>query len=188
MANEMAADGFTGKEREMGKYSKEYNKELCKRYPFLIPTNKWSGRRITDGAGYWPGNPDEIPEYDWEFTELDDMPDGWRKAFGEQLCEELKAALMESGKLEEYRITQIKEKFGALRWYSCFGNAKAEEVISKYEKLSARICICCGKPATVVTTGWISPFCDDCVPEYDGEKISTVPIDEFYEDEGDDEE
>lgn len=32
-------------------------------------------------------------------------------------------------------------------------------------KLSAYTCICCGKPATRITLGWISPFCDDCVPK-----------------------
>ena len=183
--DEAAGNEFFGKERKMGRYSKEYNKELCSRYPFLIPRNSFSGRKITEGAGYWPGSPDKIPEYDWEFTELDAMPDGWRKAFGEQLCEELKAALEESGQLEEYRILQIKEKYGTLRWYSYFPNEKVREVIYKYEKLSARTCICCGKPATVVTTGWISPYCDDCVPKCDGE---TVPVDEYYEDEGDDDE
>ena len=48
----------------------EQNRALCKKYPFLL---------IREGA--------------YRFTELDDLPDGWRIAFGEQLCEELKAEL-----------------------------------------------------------------------------------------------
>lgn len=94
--------------------TKEQNRELCRRYPFLIPSNRWSGKRITDavGGGYWPGNPSAVPEYDYEYTELDEMPDGWRIAFGEQLCEELREELEKTGRMDEYRIVQIKEKFG----------------------------------------------------------------------------
>ena len=56
--------------------NKEYNKQLVKKYPFLLPRNRWTGK---------------VPkEYDYSYTELDDMPDGWRKAFGEQMCEEIK--------------------------------------------------------------------------------------------------
>lgn len=57
-----------------GGNSKEYNRELCERYPFLIPTNRFSGKRITEGAGFWPGSPNSVPEWDYESTELDDMP------------------------------------------------------------------------------------------------------------------
>lgn len=40
--------------------------------------------------------------------------------------------------------------------------------------------ICCGKPATQITTGWISPYCDDCIPQYEGEPFRTIPIEEYY--------
>ena len=94
--------------------TKEENKKLCEKYPFLIPSNRFSGKRITEasGGGYWPGDPEVVPEYDWEYTELDNMPDGWRIAFGEQLCAELKEELDRAGYTDQYRITQIKEKFG----------------------------------------------------------------------------
>ena len=36
------------------------------------------------------------------------------------------------------------------------------DIIPKYERLSARTCIRCGNPATKVSTGWISPYCDTC--------------------------
>lgn len=150
--------------------TKEENKALCERFPFLIPSNRRTGKKITEAQ-------DWIPEYDYEYTELDDMPDGWRIAFGEQLCEELKDVLMRDECLDEYRITQIKEKFGSLRWYD-FGNTyDGYKIISKYENLSRKTCIVCGKPATRITTGWISPYCDDCV----GEERS-IPIEEFYDD------
>lgn len=123
------------------------NKELIKEYPFLLPRNRWTGKVVED--------------YDYSYTEIDAMPIGWRKAFGDQMLKELKEALGDFA--DKYRITQIKEKYGELRWYD-FGNTKEGfEVISKYQKLSNYTCIVCGKPATKVTTGWISPFCDDCI-------------------------
>lgn len=51
--------------------NKESNQKLIERFPFLMPRNRWTGK---------------VPEdYDYSYTELDSMPDGWRKAFGEQI-------------------------------------------------------------------------------------------------------
>ena len=69
--------------RERAKVCAE-NRRLCERYPFLIPWNRYSGMLITEGMtrdGYWPGSPKERPRYDWSYTELDEMPEGWKKAF-----------------------------------------------------------------------------------------------------------
>lgn len=155
--------------------TKEENIQLCKRYPFLIPRNRFSGKRITEGAGFWPGSPDTIPEWDYDFTELDDMPVGWRKAFGDQLCEELKAALEKAGLMDTYAIDQIKEKYGELCWYDHGGNDETAEITRKYERLSARTCIVCGKPATKISKGWISPYCDVCIGD-----DPYIPIQEYY--------
>lgn len=131
---------------------------------------------ITEASngGYWPGSPESIPEYDYSYTELDDMPEGWQIAFGEQLCDELKLELKKSGHINDYRITQIKEKYSMLRWYDNGKTPKMYEIINKYVDMSKRTCICCGKPATRITIGWISPYCDDCCKE------NSVPIDEYY--------
>lgn len=148
--------------------NQEENKRLCERYPFLIPWNRWSGKLITECAagekGYWAGNPDELPEYNYEYTELDDLPDGWRKAFGAQLCEDLRNALIEDGDLDRWRIVQLKEKYGAMRLYDngYKEGSRVPEIIDKYERISERTCIVCGAPATRITLGWISPFCDAC--------------------------
>ena len=37
------------------------------------------------------------------------------------------------------------------------------EIIEKYENLSYHTCINCGKPATKISTGWICPYCDNCI-------------------------
>ena len=162
--------------------TKEENKALCDRYPFLIPWNRWTGKLITEAkdGGFFPGDPDTVPPYDYEFTEADDMPDGWWQAFGEQMCEELRTALIEDDDLDRWRIVQIKEKYGRL---CVFDNghkvgSRIPEIIDKYERVSERTCIVCGKPATRMTTGWISPFCDDCCINCGNGK--SVPIDEYY--------
>lgn len=92
--------------------NKESNQKLIERFPFLIPRNRWTGK---------------IPEdYDYSYTELDSMPDGWRKAFGEQMCEDIREELVRAEYLDQYRITQIKEKYGTLCWYD-FGQEHLED-------------------------------------------------------------
>lgn len=95
------------------------------------------------------------------YTELDAMPEGWRKAFGLQMCDEIKEALIKNNYLKQYRIIQIKEKFGTLRWYDAAAPEEVYRIIDKYEDISEKTCIVCGKPATYISTGWISPYCDE---------------------------
>ena len=102
-----------------------------------------------------------IPTY----TELDAMPTGWREAFGIQLCKDLRRQLIKDRFLFSYRIAQIKEKWGSLRWYSACASKDVYNILNKYEDLSYNICINCGKPATKISSGWISPYCDDCFPK-----------------------
>lgn len=132
----------------------EENKKLCERYPFLIPRS-------------WTGEP--IKDYAYEWTYLDDIPEGWKKAFGVQMCEELRNILIEADYLDKYQLAQVKEKFGCLRWYD---NGYPESIddkynawLTKYEALSRETCICCGKPGKMRHDGWISPWCDECYRE-----------------------
>ena len=116
----------------------EVNKKLIEQYPFLLPHNRQT---------------DEVDkDYNYSYTELDSMPIGWRKAFGIDICNEIKRALEKDIRLlSEYRITQIKEKYGTLRWYSNFTTKELSEVIDKYERLSSHTCIVCGKEATKIS-------------------------------------
>ena len=117
---------------------KAYNKALCEEYPFLIPYNRWSGIKITEAqnGGYWPGAPEEIPEYDWEYTELDEMPEGWRIAFGDEMIKEIKDELVKYDALDSYRVEQIKEKFGELRWYD--SNVPIGKLSEDYEIIARK--------------------------------------------------
>ena len=128
------------------------NKALVDEFPFLLPRNRWTGKVPDD--------------YDYSYTELDAMPEGWRTAFGLQMCKELKEILVGAGALETYRIMDIKEKYGSVHWYDNGYPASADKQYiawqSKYVELSLNTCIICGKKATKMSVGYISPFCDQC--------------------------
>lgn len=242
---------------------KQFNRELLRKYSWLTPTNAWSGKKITDCCGpdgekgFWPGNLDGNPEYDYEYTWLDDMPTGWRLAFGDQMVEEINQELIKYNFVDDYRITQIKEKYGSLRWYdngtpigklsesyediswrpsehngkcqpdydartqvlrdngcdhyiSFFDRANLDmtneeisrynegavfyyklyeivekcelyDIISKYEKLSYRTCIKCGKPAKWISRGWISPYCTDCAKKIINKDISESTLSRYFD-------
>lgn len=72
------------------------NKELIEKYPYLQIIDVLTGKTM-----------------DSEFTWLDDLPKGWKKAFGLQMIEELDQILRKADYQDKYQITQIKEKW---RW------------------------------------------------------------------------
>lgn len=112
------------------------------------------------------------------YTELDAMEPGWKKAFGIQMCKEIKKELKKHKFLYKYRIVQIKEKFGGLRWYDSGTpkDSKIFDIIDKYAQISYRTCGICGKPATKISKGWIYPYCDDCIGDRNFTEINKNPF------------
>lgn len=112
---------------------------------------------------------EEVVYFDLEedkiHTFIDCAPGGWAKLC-EDLCAELKPLLEKAGYVDEYKLCQVKEKFGGLRWYDCGIpepiSDEYDTLIQKYEDLSYKTCCICGAPATKMSMGWISPFCDKC--------------------------
>lgn len=145
---------------------KQKNKELLERYPWLYPVSEYTGKPLEN--------------YDYSFTWMDDIPLGWNIAFGKQMIEELGALLEKYNYQDEYSICQIKEKFGGLRWYDngfpTEGYEEYKEWLDKYEELSFKTCIDCGKPAKYFTRGWITPICEDCAKEYEYTEKQLSPI------------
>lgn len=142
------------------------NYELCMKYPFLVPKDAF-------------GEEDE--DYDYSYTYLDSIPTGWRIAFGEQWANDVQEAINKLPEDERDRIyvLQLKEKFGALRQYFSCHTDELAEVITKYEGLSAHTCISCGAPATKISTGWISPWCDKCAEKVHDKFVS---VEEWFKD------
>ena len=68
------------------------------------------------------------------------------------------------------RPTQVKEKFGGLRFYLETYPEGAQEVITKYEKLSYETCEKCGEKGTNrKIKGWYYTLCDDHAKEKENE-------------------
>lgn len=124
------------------------NAALCCRFPFL------RNRRLCDDK-----------KLDLKSTKLDWFPKGWRKAFALNMCKDLKKALKKDHSLKDFRIYDIKEKYGTLRFYTNFTSDNIDKVIRRYELLSMCYCINCGKPVRYVTDGWVNFICEDCMKQ-----------------------
>lgn len=142
------------------------NKDLCKKYPFLLPRNDFT---------------DKVPDdYDYSYTEIDAIPEGWQIAFGDMLIKELGDSLRRTGNHKSFRFDQIKEKWGSLRIYHHGGNDKSERIIEKYSTLSENICMLCGKPDVYMTNrGWLYPCCKECWEN--NERHTNIPYEDNIE-------
>lgn len=81
--------------------------------------------------------------------------DGWYDLI-DKLCEELIKTC------PKIQASQVKEKFGGLRFYTWNSNDKAENLIDKAENDSYKICEICGNSGKPNNDGWISTLCDSC--------------------------
>lgn len=142
---------------------REENKMLLEKYPWLRIRNRWTGELIEEDPFFYS-------------NELDCLEEGWRIAFGLDLCRDLDTALRKLSKenYDSFRITQIKEKYGTLRFYTNFTTDEISDVINKYIKKSMEYCLFCGKPVSCISRGWIYYLCDDCGKRYDA-----VPLSEY---------
>lgn len=132
------------KQRKKIKAIRLRNKKLLKRYPWLRAIDLWARR---------------IDTYD--FTLLDQMENGWRKAFGMLMVKDIDRVL--NGHM--LYTEQIKEKYGELRWYFSTDKEvydKVDAIIEAYSHISTHVCIHCGKPDVGYTSGYIMPICKKC--------------------------
>lgn len=126
--------------------TKTVAKALIESYPFLQPRNVFT---------------DKIPnDYDYTYIKgIGEIPKGWNQLFL-QMCEDLRKQLIKDGNLEQFRFTQIKEKYNRLVCYHNGCSDAASRILLKYERLSKYVCTICGEPAEWETHGYIASFCD----------------------------
>ena len=60
-------------------------------------------------------------------------------------------------------VSQVKEKFGGLRFYVGAATPEVFDIIDECERLSYKTCELCGKPGKPREGGWIKTLCDDCL-------------------------
>jgi hypothetical protein len=70
-----------------------------------------------------------------------------------------------------FTIAQIKQKFGALRFYA--GQIHTEgahgefyDIVNQIEAISELVCEQCGMPGTLRREGWVRTLCDPCLRDY----------------------
>lgn len=86
----------------------------------------------------------------------------------------------------DYTISQVKEKFGGLRYYASAGDVDAEtskqfyDLIREAEAKSYEICECCGQPGRLTRRGgrgWYKTLCSACSGKLSFEPVGDRELD-----------
>jgi len=84
--------------------------------------------------------------------------DGWNDLLW-RLCEDIEKL----GPGEDFRVEQVKEKFGGLRFYTSGTNTEVFNRITEAENESYKTCEFCGSKEDVTSTGsWVTTRCKSC--------------------------
>lgn len=94
--------------------------------------------------------------------------DGWFDLLWELSKKlELLILLLPEEQRKEMKASQVKEKFGGLRFYMTLYNEDFQALIREAENKSYTICEECGKPGQLIRAGWLYTSCRDCAkPEH----------------------
>ena len=114
----------------------ELDKKLCEDFPVLYKDRHCKASQSCFAFGFECG-------------------DGW-----EPLIRELSEKLTTLD--EEIVVTQVKEKFGMLRFYINKYTDKTRELIDAVEKKSAVTCEICGAPGKTIGGSWLKTVCEKC--------------------------
>lgn len=92
-----------------------------------------------------------------EYIQRVSCGDGWFDLI-DALCANLQAATKHGG--QQVVASDLKEKYGALRFYHCGVNDEQDGMIELAEAFSKRICEVCGSRGRLRGNGWITTRCD----------------------------
>ena len=96
-----------------------------------------------------------------------DTGDGWYNIL-DTLCNQIQNHLKHNLRKDQdpptvnVEATQVKEKFGGLRFYYNGGDDFIEGLVWMAEAISYRTCEECGSPGTSNNTGWVKTLCPPC--------------------------
>ncbi len=129
--------------------NEENTKKLFDRFEFFRP-----GRPITEnlmgGFGF-------------------ECCDGWFDLLW-GLCEGIEKELKKIPPSEEtksylrdtrFKVQQVKEKFGGLRFFTNWETEEISDLINKAEVKSEVTCEQCGEPGKLIRDGWVHCFCEE---------------------------
>lgn len=119
---------------------KELDDKLCADFPKLYKNRN--------------GNPAETAMY-WGF----ECGNGW-----ESIIRKLSERLTKLSELEKVDVvaTQVKEKFGTLRFYTNVETDLMSACIELAEAQSESICEVCGEIGRLVGESWVKTLCEKC--------------------------
>lgn len=128
--------------------NKELDEKLCKDFPLTF-ADRHASMQVTAMCWGFPG-------------------DGWYGIIREA-AEKLEP-LIAAYKLEYEgdsapRASQVKEKFGTMRFYLSHGTDEMHKIVEEAEQKSEEICEECGKSGSLRRDGWWITACDDCHKE-----------------------
>lgn len=90
-----------------------------------------------------------------------DCDEGWFDLIW-KLCEDIDV-IVNRESLTDFRVDQIKEKFGGLRFYVDGANKEVFDLINNAEVKSFKTCEICGKHGSMyVGWGWFKTLCRKC--------------------------
>ncbi len=127
----------------------ELDEALCAKYPEIF-ANRHGDMQTTAMC--------------WGF----DCGDGWYDLI-DHLCGEIQHHLKKNAKpnTPQFVASQVKEKFGTLRFYGSGGDDKIDAFVWFAESFSGRICETCGAPGKSRGSGWLYTACDAHTRETD---------------------
>ena len=134
--------------------------ELIEQFPWLNPREDWSNDYI---------------EFDGEedvWTELDDLPEGWKEGFLEDMLTEIDEVLNEYDCVEDYRVLSASSFGGILKWqHAGFVDEAREDlnrIVKMYKKIANETCMECGRYGkSYSVSGDIITACDLHKPDED---------------------
>lgn len=92
-----------------------------------------------------------------------DCGDGWFNIIN-QLCQNIQHHIDWKNKKEEtvtqVVVSQVKEKYGTLRFYYSGGDDTIDGMVTMAESMSGVTCEQCGNPGTQNEGGWITTLCE----------------------------
>ena len=129
----------------------EQNKELVDKYPFL-----WPRYLNSDNFG------EKWEPYNYDYTELDNLPDGWVNSWVPKFLNEVKDILIKKNLLNDYFVV----RFVHTLWnkFNFKGNIDIPEITELVKKYSAELnqyCMFCGKEPIYKST-WGFYACKEC--------------------------
>lgn len=120
----------------------QYDDFLCRKYPKIF-VNRHQDMQNTCMC--------------WGF----ECEDGWRFIL-DTLCSKIQKYL-DDNSLPQVVASQVKEKYGTLRFYTEAHDDFVDKLIEDAEDLSARTCELCGKDGELTGNSWYKTRCNECL-------------------------